>query len=152
MMNTGEVKHVGALDYSNLRHSCAVENFQSRLAQALAASGLNQSELGRRCGIRSQTINRLLSGASRSPSSATLLKLSKALQVDVEWLQVGKGITPAPETAPVIRAVAPPAEKETAELVMLVRRLCPVQRGEVLGYAKRVAEGDKEPVKANAVL
>ncbi len=103
MMITAQVKMDQARNYSNLNYGARVTTFRARLSKSLELSGLNQSELARKCGIRSQTINRLLSGASHMPSSTTLLQLARELRVDVGWLTTGNGSEPTmAEKAPVI--------------------------------------------------
>ncbi len=92
-MITAKVKRQNAHNYSNFSYVPRMETFADRLKAAISSSGMNQSELARRCGIRSQTINRLLSGDSKLPSSPNLLKIADALGISHEWLANGK---PAP--------------------------------------------------------
>lgn len=60
-----------------------------RLRKALIASGLSQSELARRIGVRSQTINQWLSGA-KSPSRDNLLKFVEHTKANIGWLLYGQ--------------------------------------------------------------
>jgi ribosome-binding protein aMBF1 (putative translation factor) len=53
--------------------------YARRLIQEREASGLSQSELARRAGLRAETINRLEKG-KHSPDTATLAKINKALR------------------------------------------------------------------------
>ncbi|MGA3066931.1 MAG: helix-turn-helix transcriptional regulator [Tepidisphaeraceae bacterium] len=53
--------------------------YARRLIEERQSAGLSQSELARRAGLRSETINRLEKG-KHTPDTATLAKINKALR------------------------------------------------------------------------
>lgn len=58
-----------------------LEQIRERLAEAIRNSGMTQTELARRLGIRQPTIGQYLSGRSM-PALDTFANLCKALDVD----------------------------------------------------------------------
>lgn len=63
----------------------------------------------------------------------------------------GDGLsTPGPTESSRIAGRIAWADPQTQELIDLIKDLCPTQRGEVFGYARRVAENSAAARKANA--
>ncbi|WP_257497136.1 helix-turn-helix domain-containing protein [Limosilactobacillus reuteri] len=62
-----------------------IESFKTRLSKALSISGLTQAELARKSGIHRQIISDYLKGKYDAKQDK-ILKLSKALNVNAEWL------------------------------------------------------------------
>jgi len=69
-----------------------VEDWQTRLGEAMEARALSGGELARRAGFTSQYVNSLRSGerGARLPLD-TARKLAAALGVSVDWLTKGEG-------------------------------------------------------------
>lgn len=72
-----------------------------RLAQLLATKGWSEGELSRRSGVPQPTINRIISGESKSPRMDNIRKLAAALRVTPEWLLLGGSV--ANNVAPTIQ-------------------------------------------------
>lgn len=68
----------------------AMNDLGDRIRQARERVGLNQSELGRRLGVRSQTINQWESG-TKAPSRENFAHLVQIVGVDATWLLYGAG-------------------------------------------------------------
>lgn len=69
--------------------------FRSRLQEALALSGQNQSTLARAAGVDRSTISQLLKGAgARMPNAQVVAECASALGVSADWLL---GLTDRPE-------------------------------------------------------
>ena len=70
----------------------AVDDWQTRLAEAMETRGVSGGELARRAGFTSQYVNSLRSGdrGARLPLE-TARKLAHALGVSVDWLTRGEG-------------------------------------------------------------
>lgn len=66
-------------------------NIASRLAGLMRARGWSEGELWRQSSVPQPTINRILSGESKSPRRDTVSKLARALKVPPEWLLFGGG-------------------------------------------------------------
>lgn len=66
-----------------------VDNFSSRLSQAISSSGLKQKELAKMVGVAEITLSRYKSGA-QSPNNATLNMLASVLNVSPAWLSTGE--------------------------------------------------------------
>ncbi|WP_272536997.1 XRE family transcriptional regulator [Providencia sp. PROV206] len=65
-----------------------------RLKQARQNAGFTQSELAKLVGISQAAIQKIETG--RAATSTRLIEISKALNVDPEWLSVGSGDNPTP--------------------------------------------------------
>jgi transcriptional regulator with XRE-family HTH domain len=72
------------------------EVFRERLAQALAAAGMNQSSLARAAGVDRSTISALLAPGTRLPNAPLVADCAAALSVTSDWLL---GLAPNPQTA-----------------------------------------------------
>lgn len=70
-----------------------MDNFSSRLADAVQNSGLNRSEFAKRSGVGVAALGKWLSG-KLMPKSAQLLSLAKTAGVSMEWLLTGHDPTP----------------------------------------------------------
>lgn len=66
-----------------------MNNFSKRLNQALRQSGVTQSELARRIGIKQQSINQMCSG--KTARSRYTMQIADALHVNGHWLATGDG-------------------------------------------------------------
>lgn len=66
-------------------------NIAARLAGLMKARNWSEGELSRQSGVPQPTINRILSGESKSPRRDTISKLARALRVPPEWLLFGGG-------------------------------------------------------------
>jgi transcriptional regulator with XRE-family HTH domain len=60
-----------------------------RLRKAVTASGLSQSEIGRRIGVSSQTINQWLSG-KKKPTRDNLVAFCQEANANIGWLLYGQ--------------------------------------------------------------
>lgn len=65
-----------------------LEQIQKRLAEAIQQSGLTQSELARRLGIRQQTVSHYMHG-SKMPALDTFANLCVVLDVDANDILCG---------------------------------------------------------------
>jgi len=63
----------------------------SRVAEALAASGKNQTELAEACSIKPPSVNNWLTGETKTLKAATALRAAKFLGVKFLWLTEGRG-------------------------------------------------------------
>lgn len=76
---------------------------RTRLAAAMAYRGVSRRELALRTGYSESVTSRWLSGA-RVPGAEALVKLSRALDVDTDWLlgfdRVGHGYARTPRVPP----------------------------------------------------
>lgn len=72
-----------------------METLGTRLRTALDASGLSQSEVARRIGVRSQTINQWLSGVKK-PSRDNLMAFVEHTGANLQWLLYGARLRSAP--------------------------------------------------------
>ena len=68
-------------------------NFSHRLMEAMVRKGLNQKELANICSIPQGAISNYCNDKT-APSSEALYKLSKALDVSMEWLISGDSNSP----------------------------------------------------------
>lgn len=84
---------------------------RTRLAAAMARRGVSRRELSFRTGYTEAVVSFWLSG-SRIPSAEALVKLSRALDVDTDWLlgfdRVGHGYA---RSAPRDGTVPPPTSR-----------------------------------------
>lgn len=62
-----------------------LENIQKRLAEIINESGMSQSEIARKLGIRSQQISCYVRGI-KMPALDTLANLCKLLDVDTNYI------------------------------------------------------------------
>lgn len=136
--------------------------FQERLQLAFARErarrkGLGQplltkTDLWKAAGLSSGAVSHWFRGGNDA-DLASCIKVAPLLRCDPWWLYDGSGPAPgAPVPQPTPTPSPPLLAPEIAAIVELLQRLCPAQRGEVLGYARRVLdEAGKDPVKANAV-
>lgn len=60
-----------------------------RLRYAMNEKGWSEGELSRRSGVHQPTINRILSGESKSPRRLNMERLARALSVSADWLFFG---------------------------------------------------------------
>ncbi|EMA3643514.1 helix-turn-helix transcriptional regulator [Providencia stuartii] len=65
-----------------------------RLKQARKNAGITQNELAKLVGVSQAAIQKIETG--KAATSTRLIEISKALNVDPEWLSVGTGDNPAP--------------------------------------------------------
>jgi len=89
-----------------------------RLLVSLEATGMNQTALAKLAGVTSQSINRLLSGASQEFSCPSVFRIARALNVDPEWLATGlgdpqrkAGAADQPDPILAVLASMPPADE-----------------------------------------
>lgn len=75
--------------------------------------------------------------------------IETAFRLERGWLDRDLREDVPPEVVRVGGGVKP--DQQAQELLDLLQMLCPEQRGEVLGYARRVAESGTKATKANAV-
>ena len=54
------------------------------LQEVMNTKGLNQVELSRKTGVTQQTISKLISGVTKTPSRVTALKLAEFFEVTTE--------------------------------------------------------------------
>lgn len=102
----------------------------------LAAGYDNAASFARHCGLTKQYLKNLESGLSKAPNPAHLVKISRALNVSMEWLVTGLGSpgrnVPGPDAAT-------PAH---AELLRNFDRLTQQEKARVLTWVRQHAEGD----------
>lgn len=72
-----------------MKYSLTMEKFSDRLAAAMKARGLNQSELARAVRTSQSAVNRWLNGAL--PRLRILWEVAAVLNVNREWLLEGNG-------------------------------------------------------------
>lgn len=73
------------------------ETFRSRVAEAMASAGTNQSALAREIGVDRSTVSQLLSAAgARLPNGQVVAECARALGVSSDWLL---GLSDRPESA-----------------------------------------------------
>lgn len=141
--------------------SCLVEmRFQERLQFVFAKERARRRDLGTQQLTKTDLwkARQLSSGAvshwfigGNDADLASCIKIAGLLRCDAWWLYDESG--PAPGSSVVARIDGddrlPP---EIYTVVELMQKMCPAQRGEVLGYARRVAEAaSKIHIKANGV-
>ena len=66
-----------------------VKKLSERLVFALELADMSQSQLARAVGVKQQTINKLVGGATKG--SAHLYEIAQALNVNYQWLKTGNG-------------------------------------------------------------
>ncbi|WP_231362426.1 XRE family transcriptional regulator [Thioalkalivibrio sp. ARh3] len=71
-----------------------MESFAERMRRALNASGLTQTELANKAGVKQQTVQYL---CSRGKGSRHTHALAKAMGVSTDWLETGAGSMGRPE-------------------------------------------------------
>ena len=69
-----------------------METFAERLQQALDKAGFTPAELARRAFISRASISLYLSGDTKQPTHAVLVRIAKALSVDPDWLVGNKKV------------------------------------------------------------
>lgn len=106
-----------------------VKDIGLRIRSARRDAGMTQAELASKAGIKQGSISDLERGESKSMRGPTLMAMSRALGVNEEWLQSGKGpqfpadpvrnnLTPeAIKVALNWMKLAPAVQKHFAELV-----------------------------------
>lgn len=65
-------------------------HFGENLKNILDETGINQSELARRCQLSDQQISRFIKGKQRNPQIQTVVAISMALGVSIERLIFGE--------------------------------------------------------------
>ena len=78
---------------TNVGYSTAMSTLGDRIKEARVRCGLSQSELARRIGVRSQTINQWEHN-KKKPSRDNVVRLVQVTQSSLSWLLYGK---PSPE-------------------------------------------------------
>lgn len=68
-----------------------MSTLKERLREALAAAGINQSELAAKVGISRASVSDWFTGATKTIEGANLTKAAEALRVDARWLATGDG-------------------------------------------------------------
>ena len=69
-----------------------MKTFTERLSYALEELDVSQSELGRRVGVKRQTIQWLCIPDGTDKKSKSAFQIAKALDVSPEWLILGEGV------------------------------------------------------------
>mgnify|MGYP001212234833 CR=1 FL=1 len=64
-------------------------NWEKRLQKSFKATGWSKAELSRRSGVQYDSLSKYLYGKVEQPRGDNLLKLAKALGVDLAWLRDG---------------------------------------------------------------
>ena len=122
---------------------------QSR-RRSLGQQELTKTDIWKAAGLSSGAVSHWFSGSNDADLSSCT-KIAPLLRCDPWWLFDESG--PAPGS--VIQSAVGPSDvmpKEIAAVVSLMHKMCQLQRGEVLGYARRVSEeAEKDAAKANAV-
>jgi transcriptional regulator with XRE-family HTH domain len=77
---------------------CVAVSVGERIALVRGLSGLSAAELGRRAGLSRGTLPLLEAGTNKQPGAKTLLALSQATGVPMEWFLAGTGDAPTPES------------------------------------------------------
>jgi transcriptional regulator with XRE-family HTH domain len=67
------------------------DEFNRRLRLALTRAGISQAELGRRIGAHQNQVSSWVAG-KRHPSFRHLAALVPVLEVDIDWLVLGRGV------------------------------------------------------------
>lgn len=62
-----------------------------RLRYMIELKETSQSALARQCGVTQAAISNIVNSSKRSPSAATLISISQALNCSADWLINGKG-------------------------------------------------------------
>lgn len=81
------------------------DDFAARLAQAVAAAGVTQAQLARRCGVSAASVSDWMRGVTGADhvKAAPLLRAAAYLGVPAEWLLFGTGRAPGAGAPPVAR-------------------------------------------------
>ena len=90
-------------------------DFKDRLVEAIRASGKTQGQIAAEIGTHANQVTEWVTG-KRKPHFDHLVALAKVLDIDLNWLAMGRGeaVEPVNELADRLRGVGP-------ELVALVR-------------------------------
>lgn len=75
-----------------------IDDHASRMRTALAASGLNQSEVAAQLGVGQSTVSQWLKG-TRRPDRSALEQFAAAVGASPAWLDYGQGTGPSPDLA-----------------------------------------------------
>jgi transcriptional regulator with XRE-family HTH domain len=136
-----------------------MSTLRERLIEAREAAGLSQEALATRAHCGQSTVASIERG--RNKGATPLPMLAHILHVEALWLVEGKGpkrredfhvlhdATEAALSASVVASIKP-EDRDILAVSDLMRTMCASQRGEVLGYARRVAETNLAANKANA--
>jgi len=81
-------------------------SYAERLAKALDAAGLNQSELARALGITTASVSNIMTGASKSMAADNSVRAAKLLNVSPYWLATGQGPMRPAGTSPLATRMA----------------------------------------------
>jgi 7-cyano-7-deazaguanine reductase len=68
-----------------------MSDWKFRLKKSFFATGWSKAELARRSGIQYDSLSKYLDGKVEQPRGDSLLKLARALEVDLLWLRDGTG-------------------------------------------------------------
>jgi len=99
-------------------------NFRENLRNELNYQGITVKELSGMTGIPVATLDCYLGTRAASPSVESAVKIALALQVSVEYLVFGEN--------PTSKKTQVKLSREEQELIRLVKRLTPEQRGSIL--------------------
>lgn len=107
------------------------EAFYARLVEALRAAGrpATQAAIAELLGVGQSAVSHWATGKSY-PSLDLIVLLARAARVSIDWLVTGR------------HGEAPPADREAAELLRILRQL-PADRREWLLQAARLAESSR---------
>jgi 7-cyano-7-deazaguanine reductase len=68
-----------------------MSNWKIRLKKSFSTTGWSKAELARRSGVQYDSLSKYLDGKVEQPRGESLLKLAKALDVNILWLRDGTG-------------------------------------------------------------
>ena len=133
--------------------------FQERLQLAFARERarrrdqghppLTKTDLWKAAGLSSGAVSHWFSGGNDADLSSCI-KIAPLLRCDPWWLYDESGPAPGATTSDPT-PLKPSIHPEISAIVDLLNGMCPAQRGEVLGYARRVSENSAGASKGNAV-
>lgn len=61
-------------------------SWRVRLREAVQRSGVTQGEIARRAGLSPESLSRVLTGKHARPQFTTVVRIARALRVQVSWL------------------------------------------------------------------
>lgn len=83
------------------------ESVASRARKRREQMGLSQAQIGKRCGVKQQSIEQFEGGEVQRPRY--IVELAEALEVTLEWLRYGRGPSPlSPTSSMALKSPQPP--------------------------------------------
>ena len=133
---TPDVKQNSACIHISDGYSSHMAINNKLLKETRIKMGLSQSDIGRRIGRDSSTINKMEDGQTKSLDAETLLKIANALRLnpfDIMSMRQAVHVnqdTPAQEAANIIDNLSPPSQQQ-AELFNAAAQVATIQQGAI---------------------